>query len=540
MITVSYQGLRWQGPLPQRVAPVLSPEALGFLARLTRRFRPELERLLLAREERQRAWDRGEAVGFLPETAPVREGDWRVAPLPADLADRRVEITGPPERKMLLNALNSGARVHMSDFEDSLAPTAENLLEGQANLMEAVRGTLRHGEGGKAYELKPDPAVLMVRPRGLHLQERHLEVDGRPVPACLFDAGLYLFHNAQELLSQGKGLYLYLPKLEHHQEARWYDQVLRSMEDELELPPASIRTTMLIETLPAAFQMDEILFEMRDRALGLNLGRWDYIFSFIKTRRMDPAAVLPDRAQVGMTRPFLRAYARRLVQTCHRRGCAAMGGMSAFVPSKADPAATERAIEQTRADKLREVQDGCDGTWVAHPALVPVATEVFDQHMPTPNQIHRIPEGETSPADLLEGVQGTPTDAGLRHNLRVGIRYLEAWLRGQGCVALYGLMEDAATAEISRMQLWQWLHHETPIQGHGVLDRALFHRLIREALAQIRQEVGPVPFERGSFGEAAELFETLVVADCPEAFLTLSAYERLLGLTARPQLGEIA
>ncbi len=530
-------GIQWSGPYPEAFARVLTPEALAFVAGLARRYHWELEVLLAKREERQLRFDQGARPAPLAETVAIREGDWRVAPLPADLRDRRVEITGPPDRKMLINALNSGARVHMSDFEDSLAPTPANLLEGQANLIDAVRGELRHREGGKSYQLAPKTAVLMVRPRGLHLTEQHLRVDGLPVPAALFDAGLFLFHNAAELIARGSGPYLYLPKLEHHSEARWWNRVLARAEKELGLAPGCIRTTMLIETLPAAFQMDEILYELRDRAVGLNLGRWDYIFSFIKVHRMDPAAVLPDRSRIAMSLPFLRAYAQRLVRVCHRRGCAAIGGMSAFVPVRSDAGATEQALAQVRADKLREVQDGCDGTWVAHPALVAVATEVFDQHLPTPNQIERIPDAAGPDTDLLRIPEGPCTVAGLRHNLSVGLRYLEAWLRGQGCVALDGLMEDAATAEISRMQLWQWIRHEVPVAGHGPIDRALFHQFTTEALHRIRAEVGPRAFEEGLFVEAADLFEDLVTARIPEAFLTPSAYQRL---TARTVLGETA
>ena len=537
MIPPRLPGIQWTGPLSAAFPKILSEGALAFVAGLTRRFHWELEVLLAKREARQAAWDDGERPGLLPETVAIRDEEWTVAPLPADLLDRRVEITGPPDRKMLIHALNCGARVHMSDFEDSLAPTPENLLDGQANLFEAVRGTLRHQEGGRVYELTDTPAVLMVRPRGLHLIEGHLQVDGLPVPAALFDAGLFLFHNAAELIARGSGPYLYLPKLEDHLEARWWSRVLACAERELGLPAGCIRTTMLIETLPAAFQMDEILFELRERAVGLNLGRWDYIFSFIKVQRMDPAAVLPDRGQIGMDQPFLRAYAKRLVGVCHRRGCSAIGGMSAFVPLRGDAEATERALTQVRADKLREVQDGCDGTWVAHPALVPVATEVFDRHLLEPNQIGRPHEGDGSAEDLLAIPAGTCTDAGLRHNLRVGLRYLESWLRGQGCVALYGLMEDAATAEISRMQLWQWIRHEVSVVGHGPLDRALFHQFVTESLHQISAEVGPRAFEEGRFLEAADLFEGLITARVSDAFLTLSAYPRL---TERTALGETA
>jgi len=508
---------------------VLTSAALGFLADLTRRFRPALEGLLRARIERQARLDRGGSLDFLPETAPVREGEWTVAPLPEALLDRRVEITGPPERKMLINALNSGARVYMADFEDSLAPTLENLLDGQRNLMEAVRGTLSHVDRGtgKVYAQEPGGAALMVRPRGLHLPERNLVVDGAPVPAPLFDAGLFLWHNAAAQLARGAVPALYLPKLEHHLEARWWNEVLEAMEDALALPRGTVRTTMLVETLPAAFQMEELLHEHRSRAAGLNLGRWDYIFSTIKTRRADPAAVLPDRSEIRMDLPCMKAYARLLVRTCHRRGCLAMGGMSAFVPQRGDAEGTELAFAQVRADKRREAADGCDGTWVAHPALVPVAMGPFDEALRGPNQMHVVPppvEGR----ELLEVPQGPRTEKGLRHNLKVGIRYLESWLRGQGCVALYGLMEDAATAEICRMQTWQWVHHGAEVEGLGRLDRALFHALVDFSLHQIRAEVGEDAFEDGRYLESADLFETLVLDRDPAPFLTLPAYDLLL------------
>ena len=515
---------------------LLGEEALTFITALTRAFRPGLEQLLAERTLRQDRYDHGEQLDFLPETAALRQGDWTLAPMPRDLQDRRVEITGPPERKMLINALNSGAKVYMADFEDSLAPTLENLLGGQANLHHAIRRTLHHEDPltGKVYTLDAQVATLMVRPRGLHLQERHFTVDGEPVPASLFDAGLFLFHNARELLRRGTGPYLYLPKLEHHLEARWWNQVLEAVEERLALPQGCIRTTMLIETLPAAFQMDEILHEQRNRAVGLNLGRWDYIFSFIKTLRLDARAVLPDRSAITMDQPFLQAYAQLLVRTCHRRGCLALGGMSAFIPQKGDPEGTARAWTQVRADKLREVTAGCDGTWVAHPGLVALAQAEFDTHMPGPNQLRCIP-GPVTRAELLLVPQGRTTEQGLRQNLRVGIRYLEAWLRGQGCVALYGLMEDAATAEISRIQVWQWIHHEVEVAGLGRLDRSLFHAFIQETLLQIRAEIGALPFEDGRFLEASDLFETLVLAERPEAFLTPAAYDLLLA----PQLTEV-
>jgi len=517
-------------PAPDHLTPdLLTPDALAFVRSLALRFQGRLQELLDQRRERQAAFDRGFRPGFLPATESIRRGEWAVASLPGPLLDRRVEITGPPERKMLINALNSGAKVYMADFEDSLAPTLDNLVTGQQNLYLAVRGELRHRDPatGKVYEVGPEPATLMVRPRGLHLEERHLEADGIPVPACLFDAGLFLYHNARELHARGQGPYLYLPKLEHHLEARWWNEVLEAVEYQLGLPFGSIRTTMLIETLPAAFQMDEILHEHRTRAAGLNLGRWDYIFSFIKTFRADPGAVLPERGAVHMEQPFLRAYARLLVRTCHRRGCSAMGGMSAFVPQKGDPEGTERALAQVRADKLREVRDGCDGTWVAHPGLVPVAMEVFATHLAGPNQFHQVP-GPVTAEELVEVPQGPVTARGLCQNLRVAVRYLESWLRGQGCVALYGLMEDTATAEISRMQLWQWLHHEVEVAGLGRLERPLFHRHVQDALVQVRAEVGDEAFAEGRYLEAGDLLETLILMREPPAFLTLSAYDLLL------------
>lgn len=529
MSTMLLPGMAWS-TFPYHADPtILTDGALAFLEDLTRSFRPGLEVLLRNREARQARFDAGELPGFLPETLEIRQSDWTVAPLPHLLLDRRVEITGPPDRKMLINALNSGARVYMADFEDSLAPTLENLVEGQRNLGEAVRGTLRHLDPptGRVYALEEHVATLMVRPRGLHLPERHLEVDGEPIPASLFDAGLFLYHNAGEILARGGTPCLYLPKLEHHLEARWWNQVLVAVEAELGLPRGSVRTTLLIETLPAAFQMEEFLYEHRGRAAGLNLGRWDYIFSFIKTRRMSPSAIFPDRGLVHMEQPFLRAYARLLVRTCHRRGCLALGGMSAFVPCRGDEEATALAFAQVRADKLREVRDGCDGTWVAHPALVPIAQAPFDEHLAGPNQLDRIP-GPVEAAELLAVPEGARTEKALRHNLKVGIRYLESWLRGQGCVALYGLMEDAATAEICRMQVWQWIRHGAEVEHLGQLDRPLFHAFVEDSLFQIRAEIGEPDFAEGRFMEASDLFETLILARVPPPFLTLPAYDLLL------------
>jgi malate synthase len=521
--------------LPGVAFDPLTPEAVAFVRDLAQRFQGRLRELLLQRQDRQAAFDRGQRPDFLPETENIRQGHWTVASLPQVLLDRRVEITGPPERKMLINAMNSGAQVYMADFEDSLAPTLDNLLAGQRNLYLAVRGELEHQDPatGKTYRLEENTATLMVRPRGLHLLESHLEAGGAPVPACLFDAGLFLFHNARELYRRGAGPYLYLPKLEHYQESAWWNEVLEAIELRLGLPFGCIRTTMLIETLPAAFQMEEILHAQRIRAAGLNLGRWDYIFSFIKTFRADSGAVLPERGAISMELPFLRAYARLLVRTCHRRGCSAMGGMSAFVPQKGDPEGTERALTQVRADKLREVRDGCDGTWVAHPALVPLAQEVFAQHLAGTHQFERIPE-PVAAAELLQVPEGPITLHGLCHNLRVGIRYLESWLRGQGCVALYGLMEDTATAEISRMQLWQWLHHGVEVAGLGRLERPLFHGHVEYAQEQIRAELGFEAFADGRYLEAGDLLETLILQREPSPFLTNAAYD-LLSLPMLPE-----
>ena len=510
---------------------VLNPEALAFVAELARTFQPRIQSLLEARLQVQARLDAGQDLDFLPETRTIREGDWTIAPMPADLLNRRVEITGPPERKMVINALNSGARCFMADFEDSCAPTWSRLLEGQKNLMEAVRRTLAFTDGatGRNYEIKKNPAVLMMRPRGLHLEERHLAVDGVVVPASLFDFGLYVHHNAKELVARGSGPYLYLPKLEHHEEAALWRDVFVHAEQALGLPLGTIRATVLIETLPAAFQMDEILFALKDHILGLNCGRWDYIFSFIKKRRMDPGAVLPDRGAVGMTQPFLRTYSQLLIQTCHRRGAMAMGGMAAQIPIKTDAEAHETAMAHVRQDKLREVKDGHDGTWVAHPGLVSLATEIFDAHMPGPNQLQVKGEiGIVTAEDLLRVPEGPRSEAGLRHNVRVGLQYLEAWLGGNGCVPIDHLMEDAATAEISRTQVWQWLHHRVRLEDGRSLDKALLAQIIVEEMAKLRAELGDSRFTGSCFAEARLLFESLCTEADLQDFLTIPAYGILL------------
>ncbi|HYE01490.1 MAG TPA: malate synthase A [Alphaproteobacteria bacterium] len=514
---------------------VLTPEALAFVVGLQRKFNAERKRLLALRQERQARLDAGERPDFLAETRAVREGDWTIAPLPKDLQDRRVEITGPVDRKMVINALNSGAKVFMADFEDASCPTWANMIEGQANLRDAVRRAISFEDpaSGKAYKLNDTVAVLKVRPRGWHLLERHVTVDGEPMSGSLFDFGLFFFHNAKEQLARGTGPYFYLPKLESHLEARLWNQVFVEAQERLGVPQGSIRATVLIETILAAFEMDEILYELREHSAGLNCGRWDYIFSFIKKFRADPSMVLPDRGEVTMTTHFLRSYSQLAVKTCHRRNAPAIGGMAAFIPVKDDPAANEAAFAKVRADKEREAGDGHDGTWVAHPGLVPVAKEIFDRVMPQPNQIAR-QRDDVNPgaADLLRIPEGPKTEAGLRQNIAVSIGYIEAWLRGIGCVPLFNLMEDAATAEISRTQVWQWLHHGAALDDGRAIDRALVGRLVDEELASWRDRVGNARYEGGKYAEAAALFRELVEAPQLVDFLTLPAYDRVFAAGA--------
>ncbi len=524
-------GLEVLAPLDPSHEAILTGDALEFVASLVRDFAPTRDLLLARRRERQRLFDAGQRPDFLSETREVRESAWTVAPLPADLLDRRVEITGPVDRKMVINALNSGARVFMADFEDSNSPTWDNVVLGHQHLKDAVARTISYTapETGKQYRLGPNPAVLMVRPRGWHLPEKHVQLNGRPIPASLFDFGLYLFHNAKALVAKGTGPYYYLPKLQSHLEARLWNDVFLVAQQRLGVPAGTVKATVLIETLPAAFEMDEILFELRQHSSGLNCGRWDYIFSTIKTLRADPAWVMPDRAQVTMQQPFMRSYVQLLIRTCHRREVHAMGGMAAQIPVK-DPKANEEALERVRADKLREVQDGHDGTWVAHPGLVPVAREVFDEHLRTPNQIERQRDDvKVTPADLIRVPLGTRTEAGLRHNLNVGVIYLESWLRGVGCVPIYDLMEDTATAEISRTQVWQWLHHGATLEDDRPITVELFRRLLAEEVERIRTTVGEQRFASGRYGEARDLFDRLSTASGLEDFLTLPAYELVTG-----------
>jgi malate synthase len=522
-------GVVLRGPWSPDYAPVLTPEAIAFVTKLTRTFGERREALLARRQERQAAFNRGHRPHFLPETKAIREGDWKVAPLPKDLLDRRVEITGPVERKMIINALNSGASVFMADFEDANSPTWENVVRGQLNLMDAVRRTISfEAENGKHYALNEKTAVLFVRPRGWHLPERHLEVDGKPVPGAFFDFGLFFFHNAKEQLARGTGPYFYLPKMESHLEAQLWNDVFLLAQQELGIPRGTIKATVLIETLPAAFEMHEILYALREHSAGLNCGRWDYIFSFIKKLQTDPTFLLPDRGQVTMDKAFLDAYSRLLIQTCHRRGVHAMGGMAAFIPIKGDPAANEKALAQVRADKLREVKNGHDGTWVAHPGLVPLARAVFDEHMKGPHQLDNlrtdVKVGET---ELLKVPRGTRTEEGLRHNIRVGVQYMAAWLDGLGCVPLYNLMEDAATAEISRAQVWQWIHHGATLEDGRHVTPELFRQEFSEEMARLEKEGAPKRYGVEQFARARELFERLSTTPTFEEFLTLPAYEAL-------------
>src|SRR5882762_8165797 len=527
---IQTQTLVIEAPMKPRFEQVLNAEALAFLEELVRRFAPRIEGALKNRDQRLKRLAGGEPLDFLTETESVRAGVWRVAPIPGDLKRRIVEITGPTDRKMVINALNSGADVFMADFEDANSPTWENLMEGQLNLRDAVRRRLSFDDPttGKQYRLNEKTAVLVVRPRGLHLPERHVTFEGRPIPGCLLDFGLYFFHNAHELLARGTGPYFYLPKLESHREARIWNDVFLFAEDALRLEPGTIKATVLIETLPAAFEMEEILYELKQHSAGLNCGRWDYIFSFIKTRQHDPAAVLPDRSQVTMEQPCMRAYTQLAVRTCHRRGVHSMGGMAAQIPIKNDEAKNRAALDKVRADKLGEVKDGHDGTWVAHPGLVPVAREVFEAHMKGPNQLDRLREDvRTTAADLLQVPQGTRTEEGLRLNVRVGIQYIESWLRGNGCVPLYSLMEDAATAEISRAQVWQWLRHGAALEDGRRVTPELIRSVVDDEMKRIEGEVGSARFKSGRFTEARVLFERISTAPTLETFLTLPAYEAL-------------
>ena len=525
-------GVVVMGSLQPGFDAILTPDALGFVAMLSRRFEQRRRELLAARAKRQREFDAGVLPDFLDATRPVREAAWTVPPVPPDLQDRRVEITGPTDRKMVINALNSGANVFMADFEDANAPTWANMIEGQINLRDAVDRTIGYtGPEGKVYRLDDKVATLVVRPRGWHLIERHVLVDGAPVSAALFDFALYFFHNVNACKARGSGVYLYLPKLESHLEARLWNDIFIAAQDAVGVPHGTIRATVLIETVLAAFEMDEILYELREHSSGLNIGRWDYLFSCIKKFRARADFCLADRAAVTMTAPFMRAYALLLVKTCHKRGTFAMGGMAAQIPVKHDAAANALALEKVRTDKLREVTDGCDGTWVAHPGLVPVAKAVFDEYMPTPNQIFRSRDDvHVSAGDLLKFEPQAPiTSGGLANNISVGIQYLGAWLAGNGCVPVYNLMEDAATAEISRSQIWQWIRSaKGKLEDGRKVTADLVREMIPRELAKVRGLLGEPAWKAGEYERAAELFEQLVIADYVE-FLTLPAYDRLIG-----------
>ncbi len=512
--------------VPPVAEQILSDEALSFIERLHRQFQPTRRALLQRRADRQAEFDSGALPKFLPETESVRTGAWKVASTPADMQKRWVEITGPVERKMMINAFNSGADVFMADFEDSLSPTWENVVVGQANLIDAVRRSLEFvSPEGKGYRLNSTIATLLVRPRGWHLPEKHVTVDGEPVSASLIDFGLYFFHNARERLDRGTAPYFYLPKMQSHLEARLWNDVFLFAQETLGIPRGSVRATCLIETLPAAFEMEEILYELREHSSGLNAGRWDYLFSLIKTLRKRRDRVLPDRGQVTMTVPFMRAYTELLVKTCHRRGAHAMGGMAAFIPSRRDAEVNEKALARVRDDKLRESGDGFDGTWVAHPDLVPVAREVFEKALAgRANQKERLREEVSTTAEMLLDTRvpgGAVTEAGVRSNVNVGLQYLNSWLTGNGAAAIFNLMEDVATAEISRSQLWQWVHHGATLSDGRTVTKGMYETIRGEELGKLR---GP---GSGRLGEAAEILDGLVGPEDFVEFLTLPAYRYL-------------
>ena len=524
-------GVAIDGAIKPGFERVLTRDALAFLADLQRRFNARREELLAARVDRQKRLDAGEKPDFPKDTARIRESDWTVAPLPRDILDRRVEITGPVDRKMIINALNCGANVFMADFEDASTPTWTNMVEGQFNLMDAVRRRIDYvdPQSQKAYRLADKTAVLFVRPRGWHLLEKHMTVDGKPMSGSLFDFGLYFFHNAKEALARGTGPYFYLPKMESHLEARLWNDVFVHAQSALGVPQKSIKATVLIETILATFEMDEILWELRDHSAGLNCGRWDYIFSFIKKFREQEWAVLPDRAQVTMTSHFLRTYSQLLIKTCHRREVHAMGGMAAQIPIKGDPAANEVAMERVRADKKREAGDGHDGTWVAHPGLVEIAKAEFDAVMKEANQIARKRQDvHVNAADLVKVPDGTKTEAGLRQNVAVGIGYVEAWLRGIGCVPLFNLMEDAATAEISRAQVWQWVRHHQKLSDGRPITREFVRQIVREENDKVKAQLGEAAYASARYEDAAQLMIDLVEQPQFYEFLTLPAYDRII------------
>ncbi|MCL4133537.1 UNVERIFIED_CONTAM: hypothetical protein GTU68_015421 [Idotea baltica] len=522
------EGVTILGSAQKGYDKILTREALEFTAALHRKFNDRRIELLAARQIRQAAIDKGEMPDFLPATKSVREGDWKVGSIPADLQDRRVEITGPVDRKMIINALNSGAKVFMADFEDSNSPTWTNNIDGQINLLDANKRNISYTnpKNGKHYELSENLATLMVRPRGWHLEEANVMIDGAACSAALFDFGIYFFHNAKVLLERGSGPYFYLPKMEGHLEARLWNDAFVMAQEALGIENGTIKATVLIETILASYELHEILFELKDHSAGLNCGRWDYIFSFIKRFRQHASCVLPDRAQVGMSAPFMKAYSQMVIKTCHQRGIHAMGGMAAQIPIKNDEEANNKAIAKVKADKEREVKDGHDGTWVAHPGLVKLAMDIFDEHMPNANQIERQRDDVVEDAkELIHLPTGTITERGVRENINVGILYIESWLRGVGAAAIYHLMEDAATAEISRTQLWQWIRHASVTEDGQVVTNDLVNAFIPEELEKIKAYVGEDRYATGRFEEATGLFKQLISGDTFEEFLTLPAYE---------------
>jgi malate synthase len=523
------EGMKISGKFSPEYAEILTPEALAFLAKLHRQFNKRRIELLQRRAQRQKELDAGKLPDFLPETKDIRNGDWKVAPVPQDLQDRRVEITGPTDRKMVINALNSGASMYMADFEDSNTPTWDNQVQGQINMRDAIRKTISFSSPeGKQYKLADKIATLLVRPRGWHLEEKHVTVDGAPMSGSLFDFGLYFFHNAKTRVQQKSGIYLYLPKMESHLEARLWNDAFVLAQKELGVPQGSVKATVLVETILASFEMDEILYELREHSAGLNCGRWDYIFSCIKKFRNQKDFILADRNLVTMTSPFMRAYSLLLIKTCHKRGAFAMGGMAAQIPIKNDAAANDAAIAKVRADKEREANDGHDGTWVAHPGLVPIARESFDKVMKTANQIAKQRDDVAVTAkDLLDfQPQGPITENGLRTNINIGIQYMGAWLAGTGCVPIFNLMEDAATAEISCAQIWHWIRSPKGVLDDGrKVDKALFQALVPQELARVRELLGDKGYAAGRYEEGAKMFSELTLSEDFVEFLTLPAYD---------------
>ena len=524
------EGIEVKAAITPEFAEILTPEAMNFLAKLARTFEGRRQELLQRRAQRQVEIDAGKMPDFLSETAHIRNSEWTIAPIPDDLQDRRVEITGPVDRKMVINALNSGAKVFMADFEDANSPTWETTIQGQLNVRDAIRRTITFtSPEGKDYRLNDQTAVLLVRPRGWHLNEKHVLIDGKQISGSLFDFGLYFFHNVRQLLANGTGPYFYLPKLESHLEARLWNDVFVLAQQELSIPQGTIKATVLIETILATFEMHEILYELREHSAGLNAGRWDYIFSAIKKFRNNPAYIFPDRAQVTMTTPFMRSYTLLTIKTCHRRNAPAIGGMAAQIPIRNNPSANEEALSRVRADKRREATDGHDGTWVAHPGLVAIAQQEFDAVMKTPNQIDRKREDvHATAADLLAVPEGTITEAGLRNNISVSLQYLESWLRGTGCVPINNLMEDAATVEISRSQIWQWIHHPKGILDDGrKITIELFRQLMNEELAKLKAAIGEQQYASRPFATASEILDKIITNDNFVEFLTLPAYQYL-------------